>query len=220
MNAEKLKTFTQFLLILVLFIAQSADSFQVQRRAVNYCLRKEGAFSQTNKIPDLKHQSIFVNGFSAYCREAAFTTSTSLAANPPNSKRHSTGQMQPESDTNLNKFRSLMGSLYGIAGLAHAADCFAGESQLIVSAGSPPFPELSLEGQALTSIWCLSGPVAFALSRSGSTTADVGLILYGIIEVTAASFLPDGGALINAVLVQGIVLASWIYSRQKVEDVK
>jgi len=47
--------------------------------------------------------------------------------------------------------------------------------------------------------------------------ADLGLITYGIIEVGSASFSPIESTVINALFVQVIVLASWLYSREKRE---
>ena len=42
----------------------------------------------------------------------------------------------------LDQFRNLMGWAYGGAGIAHAADCYGGSSQLLITAGSPPFTDL------------------------------------------------------------------------------
>ena len=39
-------------------------------------------------------------------------------------------QIEVDKEENLNKFRSLMGTLYGVAGISHAIDCFFGPSQL------------------------------------------------------------------------------------------
>jgi len=116
-------------------------------------------------------------------------------------------------DTDLNKFRSLMGNLYGIAGLAHAADSFLGPSALISASGSPPFADLPIEGKGLVALWCLAGPLAFALAQVGNRVADIGLILYGLIEVFGAYFLPDDSAVINAIVVQVVVFAAWQYSK-------
>jgi hypothetical protein len=116
-------------------------------------------------------------------------------------------------DTDLNKFRSLMGSLYGIAGLAHAADSFLGPSALIAASGSPPFADLPIEGKGLAALWCLAGPLAFALSQVGNGVADIGLIIYGLVEVFGAYFLPDDSAFINAIAVQVVVFAAWQYSK-------
>jgi hypothetical protein len=121
----------------------------------------------------------------------------------------------------LDKFRSLMGTLYGIAGLVHAYDLIYGGSQLLVAAGAPPFEALPLQGQAVAILWCLVGPLSFVKSRIGGNIADLGLILYGLVEVAGAGAIRIGcGAgnldpLVNAILVQGIVGLSWLYSSLK-----
>ena len=123
----------------------------------------------------------------------------------------------------LDRFRSLMGALYGAAGLAHAADLLAGPSALFAAAGAPPFAELPLPAQALAAAWCAAGPLAFVASRRGGRVADAGLVAYGVVEVLGAvlvaanvdaAALPPGAiaALPNALAVQGVVAASWAYS--------
>lgn len=135
---------------------------------------------------------------------------------------------QDDSQLPIDKFRSLMGNLYGVAGLAHAADCYLGDSQLLVAAGSPPTQALPMAGQALVALWCVAGPIAFGASKVGGVAADIGLLFYGAVEVAAAAILesqmPNLGSaaadidpLTNAVVVQGIVLASWLYSKNKEE---
>ena len=47
--------------------------------------------------------------------------------------------------------------------------------------------------------------------------ADVGLIIYGLVEIGGATFSPNTSTIVNAVVVQVVVLAAWIYSRQKEE---
>jgi|AntRauTorckE5430_2_1112549.scaffolds.fasta_scaffold06032_2 hypothetical protein len=118
-------------------------------------------------------------------------------------------------DTDLNKYRSLMGNLYGVAGVAHAVDSFFGPSALITASGAPPFLELPLIGKGLVALWCLAGPLAFVLARVGNAAADIGLILYGVIEVIGAYFLPENSAFVNAIAVQIVVFAAWQYSRVK-----
>ena len=123
-----------------------------------------------------------------------------------------------EGSAPLDRFRSLMGTLYGIAGIAHAADCLAGPSALLTAAGAPPFEELPPPAQALACAWCLAGPVAYAASRRGGRAADAGLVAYGLVEVLGAALLSANvdaaelAALPNALAVQGVVAASWIYS--------
>ncbi|CAM9510288.1 unnamed protein product [Heterosigma akashiwo] len=130
-----------------------------------------------------------------------------------------------EENSNIDKFRQLMGTLYGFAGLAHAADIL-GPNLLFEKFGIPPFAELPLGGQVLAVIWCLSGGLSYALSRSqNALLADVGIIQYGLVEVSG-SFLSNqyfnsdltAAALQNAVLIQPIVAASWLYSKSKKEE--
>ena len=114
----------------------------------------------------------------------------------------------------LDRYRSLMGTLYGVAGLAHAADCLGGSS-LLRLAGAPPFAQLPAPGQALAALWCLSGPAAYACSRRGGAVADLGLLSYGAVECLGAGLAQltyGGDALPNAVAVQAVVLAAYAYS--------
>jgi hypothetical protein len=46
----------------------------------------------------------------------------------------------------------------------------------------------------------------------------LGIIVYGVVELGGAAFSPSASTIVNAGLVQGIVLASWIYSRQRGSD--
>jgi hypothetical protein len=120
----------------------------------------------------------------------------------------------------LDSFRKLMGTLYGIAGLAHLADLVVGNSMLLTSVlGLPAFDELSLGAQAYALLWCAAGPLAYAASRQSSRlVADGGLILYGVIEVLGAYLSTSNiisEASVNAIGVQGIVLAAWLYTYQK-----
>lgn len=136
----------------------------------------------------------------------------------------------------LDSFRKLMGILYGVAGIAHLVDLLVGGSQLFTTvAGIPSFENLDLAGQLYALVWCASGPIAYFLSATtaaspadvtdGPTSiavnkADIGIILYGIVEVLGA-VLSSGftGAatdiVSNAGGVQAIVLAAWVYSYQK-----
>ena len=126
----------------------------------------------------------------------------------------------------LDKFRQLMGSLYGVAGLAHLVDCLLGPSQLLTMAGTPPFAMLTLEGQAYAIVWCLMGPVSFILSWTESRLlADLGLVLYGIVEIAGAGLISlsyDVGnadimdPFFNAIVVQLVVALAWLYSSQQI----
>jgi hypothetical protein len=121
----------------------------------------------------------------------------------------------------LEEFLQLMGSLYGFAGVAHLLDCLYFDSKLLVAAGSPPFAALPVEAQALALLWCAVGPLSFVLSSTGLGTA--GLVLYGAVEVFCAAVLVHftnlGSAeldpLTNAIVVQAVVFASWLYSSQR-----
>lgn len=113
----------------------------------------------------------------------------------------------------LDRFRELMGVLYGVAGVAHLAD-LSGPNLLLGRAGVPAFSELPLEAQALAIAWCAAGPLAAALALTNF--ADAGLVIYGAVEVAgAASVLATSGdqaALVGALGVQVAVAASWLYS--------
>eukprot|EP00547_Thalassionema_nitzschioides_P018623 CAMPEP_0194254368 /NCGR_PEP_ID=MMETSP0158-20130606/31989_1 /TAXON_ID=33649 /ORGANISM="Thalassionema nitzschioides, Strain L26-B" /LENGTH=316 /DNA_ID=CAMNT_0038992369 /DNA_START=1 /DNA_END=947 /DNA_ORIENTATION=+ len=117
----------------------------------------------------------------------------------------------------LNDFRRLMGTLYGIAGVAHLADCLT-DSKLLTAANSGPFFALPPLGQMYALLWCAAGPLSFSASLVGGLVADFGLILYGSIEVFGAYLLQLTGdavspsVLVNALVVQGIVAAAWNYS--------
>jgi len=124
----------------------------------------------------------------------------------------------------LAKFRRLMGTLYGVAGLVHAGDCFVGNSQLLRMVGAPGFYDLPFQGQILATTWCVMGPLAFVSSHVGNMKfADAGLIAYGLVEVACAAivttFFESGSAtaFTNAIVVQAIVAASWVYSSQQIE---
>ena len=127
--------------------------------------------------------------------------------------------------TPLNSFRQVMGVLYGSAGVAHAVDLWLGGSVLFTSFDIPAFEDLTIEGQALAILWCAVGPLAYFLSQTTPSTtsssqqwwwqADLGLVAYGLVEVLGAFLSANQGALTNAIGVQVVVLAAWIYSQQK-----
>jgi len=120
--------------------------------------------------------------------------------------------------TPLESFRKLMGMLYGVAGLAHAADLGFGGSILFTSVGLPPFLDLPPAGQAYAILWCVVGPLAFLLSHTDTknrSLADLGLLMYGLVETVGALVTGNHDTAIHAVTVQVIVLAAWLYSRQK-----
>lgn len=136
----------------------------------------------------------------------------------------------------LDSFRKLMGVLYGIAGVAHLLDLLVGGSQLFTTViGIPSFENLDFAGQTYALLWCAVGPIAYSFSATTASSssfqgsgddaialnrADLGIVLYGIVELLGAIFSsaitgasPD--VVSNAVGVQAIVLAAWIYSYQK-----
>jgi hypothetical protein len=122
----------------------------------------------------------------------------------------------------LNSFRRLMGTLYGVAGLAHGFDLWLGGSVLFASFDIPEFRNLPMEGQALAVVWCGMGPLAYVLSRtidehqsSSQWRADLGLALYGLVEVFGALVSGNPNAFANAVGVLMLVGAAWICSQQK-----
>ena len=139
-------------------------------------------------------------------------------------------QQSSSSPSSLDKFRSLMGTLYGVAGIAHLADCLL-DSQLLIAAGSQPFELLPPLGKAYALLWCGAGPLSFVTSRIGGKVANLGLVFYGIIEIVGAYLIQLQGSstseslsttattvadpFINAIIVQAIVAGAWLYSSQR-----
>ena len=120
--------------------------------------------------------------------------------------------------TPLDSFRKLMGSLYGIAGLAHLADILVGPSTLLVEAGTVEFSHLPPAGQAYALLWCAVGPLSYGLSLKSLSKpylADLGLVVYGIVEVLGTVLIGNSTAIMNASLVQAVVLRAWAYSWNK-----
>jgi hypothetical protein len=134
--------------------------------------------------------------------------------------------------TPLASFRKLMGTLYGIAGIGHFLDVTIGGSQLFQQVSIPPFEDLPTEGQIYAIIWCLVGPIAYLLSKQQQqqqqqiseisdfkstpiNLGDVGIVLYGLVEVFGAYLTLQPEVLMNAIVVQCIVASAWIYSYQK-----
>lgn len=149
----------------------------------------------------------------------------------------------------LQSFRTLMGRLYGIAGLAHFFDCVLGDSTLLVTTAGieSSFYNLPFGGQLYALVWCATGPIAYLLSTNnnhsysntnndtttilGIEKADLGLLLYGIVEIVGAFLLAASmisattttasanaaglQVVYNACTVQVIIFASWIYSYQQ-----
>lgn len=79
-------------------------------------------------------------------------------------------------------------------------------------------------------VWCLAGPLSYITSRFfGGKVADLGLILYGLVEVGGAGVIRFGGdgaaavagdldPFVNAIVVQGVVALAWMYSSVKKEE--
>lgn len=124
--------------------------------------------------------------------------------------------------TPLDSFRKLMGALYGVAGLAHAVDLWLGGSVLFTSFGLAPFADLPMEGQVYAVLWCAVGPLSYILSHFGGSSkrlGDLGIFVYGLVEVLGAVLTGNQEAWTNAVGVQLVVLAAWLYSKQKQESI-
>jgi hypothetical protein len=125
--------------------------------------------------------------------------------------------------TPLHSFRHLLGTLYGLAGIGHFLDITIGKSQLFTQVGMPPYSELSSLGQVYALLWCAVGPFAYVLThlptRRNTTKSihygDVGITLYGLVEVLGAYLTQRPNVLINAVGVQLIVFGAWFYSFRK-----
>mmetsp|Transcript_3880 Transcript_3880/g.5931 ORF Transcript_3880/g.5931 Transcript_3880/m.5931 type:complete len:160 (+) Transcript_3880:2-481(+) len=140
-----------------------------------------------------------------------------------------------ESLAPIDEFRRLMGTLYGVAGIAHLLDCTVGPSQLLVTAGAPTFDQLPPSGKLYALLWCAAGPISYAASRVGGMgrAADLGLIFYGLVEVFGAWLIrfvnstnldavgtlslstSDLDAVTNAIAVQGVVALAWLYSSRR-----
>mmetsp|Transcript_15533 Transcript_15533/g.24834 ORF Transcript_15533/g.24834 Transcript_15533/m.24834 type:complete len:259 (+) Transcript_15533:33-809(+) len=123
--------------------------------------------------------------------------------------------------TNSFDFQQLMGILYGVAGILHLVDLF-GPNTLPGIAGAPPFTELSFGGQVAALFWCATGPIAFAATRlAAKPLGDASLAFYGLYEIGLAASVPatypSAGeqAVLNAVLVQMVVLAAYVYTAWK-----
>ena len=116
----------------------------------------------------------------------------------------------------LVDFRGLMGTLYGLAGAAHAADLLAGPSRLATIAGAPVFTSMDGTQKALAIGWGVMGPLATVAARVGTpAVARFGLVAYGAYEVAlaaacAAAFGAVGGdAVTSAVAVQAVVFGCY-----------
>lgn len=126
------------------------------------------------------------------------------------------GGYRPVEPKKLVAFRKLMATLYGFAGVAHAADLLVGPSALPAMAGAPAWAAMDPAQRLAAATWCALGPAAAAAERSGPPAVAVaGLVAYGVFEVAlaaacAAAFGAVGGdAATSAVAVQAVVFACY-----------
>ena len=222
--------FITLLFIVVISIIQEIESFQIH--TINN-VENRSTFSSSFKSISIERSRLiydYSNRRSNNCNPIRSISSTQYLFNRDEDTNNNNLQQQDinietiqnNKEENLNKFRLLMGSLYGVAGISHFIDCFYGPSQLLVLAGLPTYYELPIAGQIFAIVWCLAGPLSFVLSQYGvkvgnNRLADVGLIIYGLVEIGGATFSPNTSTIVNAVVVQVVVLAAWIYSRRKEE---
>eukprot|EP00931_Biecheleriopsis_adriatica_P036547 TRINITY_DN21042_c0_g1_i1.p1 TRINITY_DN21042_c0_g1~~TRINITY_DN21042_c0_g1_i1.p1 ORF type:complete len:260 (+),score=36.42 TRINITY_DN21042_c0_g1_i1:38-817(+) len=122
---------------------------------------------------------------------------------------------------NSDDFQKLMGVCYGVAGLLHIVDLL-GPNMLPAMAGAPPFWELAPVGQIAALVWCATGPIAFAATRlAPKPLGDASLAFYGLYEIGLAASVPVAypaagvHAVIDAVKVQLVVLAAYVYTAMK-----
>lgn len=125
--------------------------------------------------------------------------------------------------SNSDEFQKIMGVCYGVASIVHLLDFF-GPNTLLAMAGAPPFQNLSLIGQAAALVWCATGPLAFMATRFGSKpVGDASLAFYGLYEIGLALVVSlsyesaNSQGVLNAILVQLVVLASYVYTARKDE---
>ena len=121
----------------------------------------------------------------------------------------------------LDSFRKLMGVLYGFAGLAHTIDIWLGNSALFTSFDLPRFVDLSMEGQAYAVLWCVVGPLSYLMSHTSNGSkrlGDLGIFIYGFVEVLGAILSGNQHAWTNAIGVQIVVILAWVFSNQKQES--
>ena len=126
----------------------------------------------------------------------------------------------PREPPRLLKYRDVVSTAYGFAGLAHFVDLVVGNSVLASAAGAPGFWEMSGLQKALAMLWCALGPasaacVAVGKKRDAPEIAVAGLVAYGFFETALAcscAFLfgaKGGDAATGAVAVQAVVVACY-----------
>ena len=123
----------------------------------------------------------------------------------------------PREPPRLVKYRDVLSSAYGFAGLAHFIDLVFLNSTLVVNAGAPAFWEMTGLEKTLALVWCAVGPLAtaanfWAKKKNAPSVAVAGLVAYGAFETALACscavwFGARGGdAATGAVAVQAVVL--------------
>lgn len=126
----------------------------------------------------------------------------------------------PREPPRLVKYRDVLSSAYGFAGLAHLIDLVFLNSTLVVNAGAPAFWEMTGLEKTAALVWCAVGPLAtaanfWAKKKNAPSVAVAGLVAYGAFEtalacVCALLFGARGGdAATGAVAVQAVVLACY-----------
>lgn len=126
----------------------------------------------------------------------------------------------PREPPKLVKYRDVVSSAYGFAGLAHFIDLVFLNSTVAVAAGAPAFWEMTGLEKTLALVWCAFGPLATAANflakkKNAPSVAVAGLVAYGAFEtalacVCALLFGARGGdAATGAVAVQAVVLACY-----------
>jgi ribosomal protein S18 acetylase RimI-like enzyme len=126
----------------------------------------------------------------------------------------------PREPPRLVKYRDVLSSAYGLAGLAHFIDLLFLNSTVAVYAGAPAFWEMTGLEKTAALVWCAAGPLAtaanfWAKKKNAPSVAVAGLVAYGAFEtalacVCALLFGARGGdAATGAVAVQAVVLACY-----------
>jgi ribosomal protein S18 acetylase RimI-like enzyme len=126
----------------------------------------------------------------------------------------------PREPPKLVKYRDVVSSAYGFAGLAHFIDLVFLNSTVAVAAGAPAFWEMTGLEKTLALVWCAFGPLATAANflakkKNAPSVAVAGLVAYGAFETLLACscallFGARGGdAATGAVAVQAVVLACY-----------
>lgn len=126
----------------------------------------------------------------------------------------------PREPPRLAKYRRVVSSAYGFAGLVHFVDLVFGSSACAIAAGAPSFAEMTMEQKILALLWCALGPAstacdAAARRKKNKKISVAGLVAYGAFETALACscavwFGARGGdAATGAVAVQAVVFACY-----------